>query len=221
FTISQVGLVRHWRRDRRPRWRARAVLNATGAVMTGVAVVVFVSTKFLAGAWVVVIAVPLLMVLFARVETYYAQVASELRLGQTPPPPRARESIVLVPVSTVNLLTTRALSAALSLGDRVIALDVACDEEEQQQIQLQWRAWNPGIELEVLISPQRALVRSVLHYLESLDRGDSEVTVLIAEIEPRKRRHEILHNQRGALLAAALGARADVVVARLPFRLHD
>ena len=84
FTISQVGLVRHWRRLRPSRWQLRVAVNGAGAVMTAVAVVVFLSTKFLAGAWVMTLVIPLLMVLFWRTENYYAKVARELQLGRTP-----------------------------------------------------------------------------------------------------------------------------------------
>jgi amino acid transporter len=222
FTISQVGLVRHWRSSHAPRWRLRAALNGTGAVMTAIAVVVFVTTKFLSGAWVVVLAIPLLMLLFSRIETYYAEVARELRLGKTPPRPHRMDSIVVVPTSTVSLLTERVLSAALSLGDTVVAVAVAGDEEERKEIKREWDEWDCSIPIEILIDPKRSLVRTVVSYVESIPRQPEVViAVLIAEIEPRKRRHAILHNQRGALLATVLGAQTDVIVARLPFRLHD
>src|SRR6202035_34065 len=87
FTISQVGLVRHWYRARPRRWQARAAVNGAGALMTAIAVVVFLSTKFLAGAWVIAVTIPLLMVMFARIEGYYANAAAELKLGKTPPHP--------------------------------------------------------------------------------------------------------------------------------------
>ena len=132
FTISQVGLVRHWATKRPAGWRWRAALNGIGSVMTAMAVVVALTTKFLAGAWVVVLVIPLLMWLFSHTETYYARVATELRLGKTPPIPHGRESIVIVPTSSVNLLTERALNAALSLGDTVVAVAVAGDEEESE-----------------------------------------------------------------------------------------
>ncbi len=221
FTISQVGLVRHWRADRPPGWRRRAALNGAGAVMTAVAVVVFVSTKFLEGAWVVVIAVPVMMFLFHRTENYYAEVARELHLGRIPPPPQPKQSVVIVPTSTVSLLTQQVLSTALSLGQRVVAVAVACDEEERGRILEHWATWDPGVPLEVLVNPQRSLVRSVVKYVESLAGEDVLMAVLIIEIEPHKKRHEILHNQRGALLAAVLRSRTDVIVATQPFRLHE
>jgi len=221
FTISQIGLVRHWRGLRPPRWRLRAAVNGAGATMTAVAVVVFLSTKFLAGAWVVTIAIPLLMLLFWRTERYYAEVASDLELGRTPELPRRRNSVVVVPTSTVTLLTQRALSAALSLGETVVAVAVAGDEQESQAIKNAWLRWNCSVPLEVLLDPHRSLVRSVLRYVESID-ADATITVLIPQIIPSKRRHEILHNQRARLLESVLKARTDgVVIATLPFHIND
>jgi hypothetical protein len=165
--------------------------------------------------------VPLLMYLFASTEHYYREVAVELELGRNPPFPHKRESIVIVPTTTVSLLSERALSAALSMGDTVVAVAVAGDADECQKIKQDWATWRCAVPLEVLIDPQRSLIRSLLRYVHSLDGADATVTVLIAEVVPRKKRHEILHNQRGRLLAAVLRARTDVVIATLPFRLHD
>lgn len=222
FTISQVGLVRHWRRERPGGWRVRVALNGVGAAMTAVAVLVFLATKFLQGAWVVTLAIPLMIVLFARIEGYYAEVARELRLGRSPPPPRRRESLVLIPTTTASLLTERAVSAALSLGDTVVAVAVAGEEEECRRIKREWETWRCGIPIDVLIDPRRSLVRTVLRYVESIERPEElTITVLIPEVVPRKRRHEILHNQRGELLAAALKRHTGVVIATLPFHLQD
>jgi amino acid transporter len=221
FTISQIGMVRHWRSERPRHWRSRALLNGVGAVITAIAVIVFLATKFLAGAWLVAIAIPLLMLLFARIERYYTQVAHELRLGKTPPLPRRRASIVVLPIATVTLMTERATSAALSLGETVIALSVAGDQKEREQIEHDWSEWCPGVPIEVVIDPHRSLIRTALSYVKSIEAEDAQVTVLIAELIPGKRRYEILHNQRGRLLEAALKARTDVVVATLPFHIHD
>ncbi len=221
FTISQVGLVRHWITARPGRWRWRAALNGLGATLTAMAVVVALLTKFTHGAWVVAVAIPSLMVLFARTEGYYARVASELRLGKTPPAPRKRQSIVIVPTTMVNFLTMKALSAALSMGETVVAVAVAGDEEESEQIRRGWDDWRSGVPIEVLLDPHRSLTRTVLRYIKSVENEDAAITVLIPEVIPSKRRHEILHNQRGRILEAVLKARTDVVVATLPFHIHD
>jgi amino acid transporter len=221
LTISQVGLVRHWRRTRPPRWQARAVLNGVGATMTAVAVVVFLGTKFTEGAWIVVIAVPALMLLFTRIEGYYARVAQDLKLGRTPRHPCKTESIVVVPTSTVNQLTERAVSVALSLGETVVAVAVAGDEAECAEVKRAWDDWRPGIPIEVLLDPRRSLVRTVLRYVRSIENEGATITVLIPEVIPRKRRHEILHNQRGRLLEAVLKSRTNVVIATMPFHIDD
>jgi amino acid transporter len=221
FTISQVGLVRHWVADRPTNWRWRAALNGLGATLTALAVTVALITKFIHGAWVVALAIPLLITLFARTEGYYSRVASELRLGKTPPSPGRRESIVIVPSSTVNVLTERAISAALSLGETVVAVAVAGDEDECDQIKHNWDEWKSGVPIEVLLDPHRSLIRTVLRYIKSVEDEDAAITVLIPQIIPSKRRHEILHNQRGRLLEAVLKDHTDVVVAVLPFHIHD
>ncbi len=222
FTISQIGMVRHWTTTRPPKWRARAILNGTGAVMTFVAVLVFLSTKFLEGAWIVTIAIPLLIWLFAHTERYYGKVATELRFGKTPKVPKSRESVVIVPTSTVNLLTERALTAALSLGDTVVAVAVAGDEAERGQIIQDWGQWRCSVPIEVLVDPHRSLVRSVVRYVESIPKDGATVTVLIPEVIPTKRRREILHNQRGRLLETVLKSRTNgVVIASLPFHINE
>jgi hypothetical protein len=128
---------------------------------------------------------------------------------------------VVVPTTTVSVLTERALSAALSMGETVVAVAVAGDDEESAQIKHAWNEWQCGVPIEVLVDPQRSLVRTVLRYIRSIEGEDATITVLIPLIIPRKRRHEILHNQRGRLLEAVLKTRTDVVVAVLPFHLHD
>jgi amino acid transporter len=221
FTISQIGLVRHWNQERSSRWRLRIALNGTGAVMTAVAVVVFLVSKFTEGAWVVVVTVPVLMLLFSRIETYYGRVASALRLGRTPDLPHKRESIVIVPTSTVSTLTELTLNAALSLGDTVVAVAVAGDEEERERLQDDWSMWKCSVPLEVIVDSHRSLVRTVTEYVDSIENDDVTVTVLIPELIPSERRYEILHNQRGRLLETALKSRTDVVVATYRYHIPE
>jgi len=124
FTISQAGLVRHWHGQHSPHWRLRAALNGTGAVLTATAALVFVVSKFTSGAWVVVLTVPALMLLFSRIQSYYQAVGLELDLGGHPRRPLPAMSLVIVPVGSISKLTEHALHAALSLGDDVIAVSV-------------------------------------------------------------------------------------------------
>ncbi|MFE7707614.1 APC family permease [Streptomyces sp. NPDC057486] len=219
FTISQVGLVRHWARERPPGWVRRAVLNGIGAILTTVAGIVLLATKFLEGAWVVVAAVPLLMLLFARVQRYYTEVGRELGLGEVPPPVRVTDSLVIVPVGEVSKLTQHALTAARALGHEVVAVAVHGDPAKARALEQSWARWDPGVRLDVIDSPQRSLVQPIVDYVRRAAEGGRQIAVLIPEVEPLHRRYQILQNQRGLLLAAALRARTDVVVCVVPYRL--
>ncbi|GHD50289.1 putative amino acid permease [Streptomyces mirabilis] len=219
FTISQIGLVRHWAGQRPHGWLRRAVLNGVGAVLTAVAGVVLLTTKFLEGAWVVVVAIPLLMLLFDRIQRYYTTVGRELGLGEVPPPVHVGDSLVIVPVGEVSRLTQHALSAARALGHEVVAVAVHADPAKVRALRESWDRWNPGVRLDVVDSPQRSLVEPIVDYVRRAEEGGRQIAVLIPEVEPLHRRYQILQNQRGLLLAAALRARTDVVVCVVPYRL--
>ncbi|MFE2964025.1 APC family permease [Streptomyces sp. NPDC059340] len=219
FTISQTGLVRHWAGQRPRGWLRRAVLNGVGAVLTAVAGVVLLTTKFLEGAWVVVVAIPMLMLLFDRIQRYYTTVGRELGLGEVPPPVHVGDSLVIVPVGEVSRLTQHALSAARALGHEVVAVAVHADPVKVRALRESWDRWNPGVRLDVVDSPQRSLVEPIVDYVRRAEEGGRQIAVLIPEVEPLHRRYQILQNQRGLLLAATLRARTDVVVCVVPYRL--
>ncbi|MHB8246521.1 MAG: APC family permease [Acidimicrobiales bacterium] len=221
FTLAQSGLVRHWKREKPARWWARAVLNGTGAAMTAVATVVFLVTKFTGGAWIVVIAIPGLILFFSRVARYYADVGTEIGLGLVPGVPRPRESLVLVMVAAVSRMTEIALDTALSLGHEVIAVSVQFEDDKAAAVQSDWDRWDPGVRLVVLRPHSRSVAAPMLEYLRTPEFVGRSVMVLIPEVEPRKLRHQLLQNQRGVVLANVLRRRSDVVVARVPYRLTN
>jgi hypothetical protein len=188
--------------------------------MTAVATVIFLATKFTSGAWVVVIAIPALLVLFSRIARYYADVGRELGTNRVPGEPRAEKSLVVVAVSGVSRMTEFALNTALSLSDEVVAVSVQFDDDRAEALQAAWDRWRPGVRLDVLRSPSRSIVTPMVGYLGSPEvRAHHQVLVLIPEVEPRKWRHQLLQNQRGVILANVLRRRCYVNVLRVPFRL--
>jgi amino acid transporter len=221
FTLSQTGLVVHWFRKRPPRWWARASLNGVGALMTATATVIFIGTKFTAGAWVVVIAIPALILLFSRIAAYYRVAGAALGLGETPPIPKPEPSLVIVTVTNVSRMTEAALSTALSLGDEVVAISTQFDDDAASHLQQDWERWNPGVTLRILRSTSRSVAKPILSYLHSPELARRhEVLVLIPELEPRRWRHRLLQNQRDVILVNTLRRHCDVSVARLPYRLQ-
>jgi len=221
FTLSQSGLVRHWRRVRGTGWARRAVVNGVGAVVTGVATLVFLFSKFLEGAWVVVVAIPLLILLFNRIEAYYARAGKELETGLIPIPLTVRRTVVVVPVNTLSRLAQHALSEAVSLGDEVIAVTVVFDGPvagpPRTNIEEMWKEWNPGVPLRVLHTNYSSITQPIISLVDELRaRGDMQVVVLIPVVIPERLRYRVLHNQVDVALTAALHRRPDVVVARVP-----
>ncbi|MBE1577866.1 APC family permease [Amycolatopsis roodepoortensis] len=219
FTLSQLGMVRHWRRARPVHWRAKATLNGFGALLTGAAAIVVTTTKFGEGGWLIVVALPLLVAAMEWVERSYRRIGDRLELGVTPAPPRPDRSLVIVPVHTVSRLTRDALAAALSLGDRVQAVHVTHpdDERSARDFVTAWEKWHPGVALVQLHDERRRLGEPLVEHLRTV--GGRHVFVLIAEVEPEHWWQRILQNQRGAVLARALRRRSDAVVCRMRFRL--
>jgi amino acid transporter len=226
FTLSQAGLVVHWRRTRPPHWQQRAVINGTGAVVTAAATVIFLITKFTAGAWVVVLAVPTFILLFTRIHSYYVLAGRALGLSVVPGKPAAKPTIVVVPVSRVSRLVQHALSEALSVSDQVIAVTVVTDGDDQdssraQKIQQQWDAWDPGPPLRVLHTEYAAMGGPILAFIDQLrEQRTEQIVVLIPVAVPDRLRYAFLQNHFELVLTRALRYRPDVVVAIAPLRFH-
>jgi hypothetical protein len=226
FTLSQAGLVVHWRRTRERAWMRRAVINGIGAVVTASATIVFLLTKFVEGAWVVVVAIPGFILLFNRIERYYGRTSEELAIGVVPPQPERKETVVVVPVINVSRLTQHALSEAISLGHEVIAVTVVFDGElvglPQSTVERDWRAWNPGVELRVLHTDYASVVQPIVRLVDELrENSDRQVVVLIPMVIPDRVRYRVLHNQLDLALSTELRRRPDVIVARVPMPIHS
>jgi amino acid transporter len=228
FTLSQTGLVVHWRRTRPPHWRRRATINGFGAVVTAIATLVFLISKFTEGAWVVVIAIPAFMLLFLRIRAYYERAGKELRIDQRPPTkPVAKRTKVIVPVNRISRLTEHALCEAKSIGDEVVAVTVILQGDgdggsrHSDRLTDQWRRWDPGVPLEVLHTEYNSVVQPIVGFIDEVRERhpDYQIVVLIPVIRPDKLRYRILHNQLDLVLSNALRSRSDVVVARVTLPL--
>ncbi len=221
FTLSQSGLVVHWWRERPARWRYRAMVNGAGAIVTGASTVIFLVTKFLAGAWIVVVAVPSFIFLFMRIHAYYARTSMAIGIGEIPKAPAQRKTVVVVPIVNVSELTRFAIGEALSLSHDVVAISVVLaegDEEHQRcnSLALEWRRWNPGPELEILHTEYTSVVTPISDYIDKeRSKHHQQIVVLIPVLAPGKWRYRILHNQLDLVLSAELRKRTDVVVARI------
>ncbi|KAB1910616.1 APC family permease [Micromonospora sp. AMSO31t] len=236
FTLSQAGMVVHWRRRRGRGWRRRLAVNAVGALLSGLVLLTAAVSKFTEGAWVVVVAVPLLVLLFRRIHRHYATLNRALALHPpataAPGPagsaegeelPQEVRHLVVVPVARLNRASLRALAYAASLGQPTLAVHIAPEESEADRFREQWRAWGDHLRLETIVSPYRAVIGPLAHYLEALHttRPELTLTVIVPEVVLRRRWHRPLHSRAEQRLRAALRALPGVVVTSVPVHLAE
>ena len=228
FTLSQLGMVKHWRTQRTPGWKSRAAINGFGAFLTALTTVIELVSKFTEGAWLIVIVIPGLVLLFDQVYRTYAKIGAMLQLGRKPGPPAKLKSLVIVPVGSISRLTAAGINAALSLGDDVVAVNVCFTDPEETAADVafrqRWQEWRPNVPLVTLRSARRSIARPIVKYLSQIEEEDKyhRLVVLIPEVQPPKFWDYILFNQRGAILDRAIRrGTVNVVVCRLRYRLEQ
>ena len=223
FTLSQFGMVQRWRRLKTPGWQRNAAINMMGATVTGVVLVVIASTKFLEGAWAVLLLIPIMVVILRAIHWHYTEVAKQLSLADAPPPKAVRRHTAVVLISGVHRGVIPALQYGLSLApDNVTAVYVDMDAETTAKLQEKWKQWGSGVPLVVLSSPYRSLVRPLMQYIDELDKHyeDDVLTVILPEFIPSKWWQHLLHNQTALLIKATLLFSKGRVVTSVPYHLE-
>jgi amino acid transporter len=235
FTLSQAGMVLHWRRLREragPGWRRSMVINTVGAITTGLVAVIITITKFDRGAWIVVILVPLLVLMFRGISKHYVRVQAETQ-PLTPLHAAQLQHIAVVPVAELNKPALQALAYVRSLTSEVIALHVATSEDEERKLREEWDRWvesrkdvwqrqgMPVPQLVVIESPYRSLVSPLVAYIDALrdENPDATVSVVLPEFVTAHLWERLLHNQTALRLKFALYSRPGVVVINVPYHL--
>ena len=203
-------------------WKKSLAINAVGALATFVVLCVFIATKFIHGAWIVVVVIPLLVLLFKSIHKHYVMVARQLStegLEQL----RPIKHTVIVPISGIHRGVVSALQYARSIAsDRVQAVYVDFEEEATASLKEKWERWGAGVQLVVLPSPYRELTRPLLRHIGRLSRENSDtiITVVLPEFIPAKWWQHILHNQSSLLLKGSLLFKKGVIVTSVPYHLE-
>jgi len=231
FTLSQAGMVRHWTRllaTERDEVRRRAIIrkravNTVGAIMTGVVLVVVLATKFLAGAWIVVIAMPVIYAVMLGIHAHYGRVRTELTWQDHSMVLPARNHAVVL-VSQLHLPTARALAyARATRPDTLTALTVSVDEADTRTLQADWERHQVPVPLTVIESPYREITRPVLDFVRGLRRQGPRdvVTVFIPEYVVGRWWEQVLHNQSALRLKGRLLFQPGVMVTSVPWQLDS
>jgi len=224
FTLSQSGMVVHWLRQRSAlssNWKKSIVINAVGGLATFVVLCVFVATKFIHGAWIVVVVIPLLVLLFRAIHKHYVMVAKQLStegLDEL----RPIKHTVIVPISGMHRGVVSALQYARSIASNgVQAVYVDSGEDAAANLKEKWTRWGAGVQLVVLPSPYRELTRPLLRHIHRIRRENSNdmITVVVPEFIPARWWQHVLHNQSSLLLKGALLFKKGVIVTSVPYHL--
>jgi amino acid transporter len=202
-------------------WKKSIVVNGLGAIATFIVLVVLVITKFIHGAWIVVVLIPLLVALFRAIHRHYMDVATQLTTeGLQKLQPIRHE--VIVPISGIHRGVLKALEYAKAIAPHhVTAVYINVDEEATQKLRTKWSEWTEGVELVVIASPYRSLVGPLVRYVDRRTslHPDQMVTIVLPEFIPSRWWHHLLHNQTSLLLKGALLFKPNVVVTSVPYHL--
>ena len=218
FTLSQSGMVVYQWRNRGPRWKVAMTISAVGATATGVVLLVVVVSKFTIGAWMPAVVIPCLVVLLLSIRRHYDRVRAATAAPLDWRPRRYTHTVVVL-VGAVHKGTLNGLQYARSLApDRLIAISVVGDADEQRSIERQWDERDIPVELHTIYSPYRDLTGPVLAFLDELDAEDPDdlITVVIPEFVVTTWYTQVLHNQTALALKARLLFRPNTVVTSVP-----
>jgi len=230
FTLSQSGMVLYWWRERGRHWQVKLIANGVGALATGVTLLAVSVTKFLDGAWITVILIPLFVFVFLKIREHYQEVGKELSLQGLPPGLRPiQKPRLAIPISGVHRGVVDAVRFARGISDDVIAVYVELEPGEGDDLRKKWERLWPDVPLVVVSSPYRSLIHPFLDYLDRVDAGHNDgqqTIVVLPEFVPAHWWQSLLHNQTAWLLKAALLYRRrsqgyQHVVIDVPFHLRQ
>jgi hypothetical protein len=226
FTLAQTGMVVHHQRAKEDKAKVlpKILTNAVGAVMTGLVCVLLCIEKFLAGAWIVLVAIPILIWFFHRIKKHYDSWERQLAMepGQHYHPAKF-DHTVLVLVASLHRGLVPALQYAISIGHHVEAVHVELSPANTAKLREQWKEWNCGVPLTVLKSPYRSLSEPLMKYIDEVEaRYDHDVvTIVIPEFMPCKWWHHLMHNQTAIAMKAMLMFRPGKIVTTVRYYLKE
>jgi amino acid transporter len=222
FTLSQSGMVVRWHRRREAGWRRGLLINGAGAITTAVIAIIVATTKFLTGAWIVLLLAPMLIGLMLGIRRHYRAVETALApsIGETGAAEH-REPIVIVPIARLDRPALGAIAFARTLSPQASAVHITNDAAQAATLREEWSDLNNGMELVVVESPYRALMGPLLRYMDALQALDPTrpIVVVLSEIVPRHWWENFLHNQSSLRLKLRLFGRRNTIVADVPYHL--
>jgi amino acid transporter len=228
FTLSQVGMFLKWQRSKTPGYRHKAFINGLGASVTFITVILIGITKFIHGAWIVFIVIPVLVYLMVKIKEHYNKIAEQLKLSLDQRPNEGaitnNKQHVIILVGSLNKSTLKALNCARCLSQNVVAFHVSTDAEATEKLEKKWEEYNPGIPLIIKHSSYRDLMNPLMTFIASEERASKHgetVTVVIAQFVITKWWHNVLHNQTSYFIKSMLYKNRNVAVLTVPYIIEE
>jgi amino acid transporter len=218
FTLSQAGMVVHWRTTRSAGWQWKAALNGIGAVATGLVSIIQIVTKFTTGGWIIAVIIPVIIAILRKIHQHYTEFSEEIKfLGHSPINPL--HHTVIVPVNGITKATSGALVYATTISDEVVAVYIEVDSRDTARIEAEWEAWDIGVPLVVVASPYRSILKPLVEYVENLRMvtPGELVTIVVPEIVPKRWWEHLLHNKTALYIRTAFLFKPNVVVTAIPY----
>jgi hypothetical protein len=197
------------------------VINGLGAVATSVVMTIFAVTKFVDGAWLVLILIPVLVAGFSVIHSHYVKVAGKLtldRYGGTQP--RIKRNRVLLPIGGVHRGTLAALRYARTLSDDITVVHISIDPEESIRVRQKWEIWGDGVRLVIVESSYRRFLEPLLQYIEEIYKvrqPNEIITIVVPQFISKTRWSNVLHTNTAAVLREALMFYKGVVITNVPY----
>jgi amino acid transporter len=219
FTLSQWGMVRHHRTLRKPGWQRNVVLNSVGAVATFLVLLIVAVTKFTSGAWVPILVIPLIVLLFKSIKSHYDAVARSLAVPPGWVPPRRRHGVVILAQQVDAGLLDAVAYARSTAPDQLVAITVVGDAQEAERVEKRWQEQSIDAPLEAVLAPAGDFTSATLRFIDELERRwpNTKVTVLIPELYVTHWWEHLLHNQSSLVLKGHLLFRANTAVTSMPY----
>ena len=239
FTLAQIGMARRWKRAGQlkdesiastqslkydSKWLLKMITNSLGAVCTAVVMVVFIVTKFVDGAWIILVVTPIFISILLWINRHYSDISNNLSIENygEPPPYNVRHRVI-IPISNVNQGSLTALRYARILSDDITAVHISLEPEDTEVVRKRWERWGRGNRLVIVDSPYRLFLEPLLNYIEEIlssRQANETITIVVPHFVPENKLHNILHMQTAEMLRRELLSTPGVVITEVPYQIR-
>jgi len=222
FSLSNSGMVVHWWRRRGKHWKKSAAINALGATLSIITLIIVAVTKFALGAWMVILLIPIFVSIFLYIHQHYSHVREQLRIVEGQPFPTKIEHLVVVPIDDINYASLRAIAFARTIARDAVILHISTDPERAEKVKAKVQKYAPDMKLVIVESPLRAFVRPLLAYVDAVHSQypTAFVTIVLPEFITARWWDGFLHNRTAARLRSAFERHPNVAVVLVPYLLE-